>query len=57
MWTEVPSELSGTVDASYDPGPRAAAKVLDNPTVYLKVPEASEYGLRVDRRSETGESR
>jgi Ca2+-binding RTX toxin-like protein len=51
-WTEVPSELSGTVIASYDAGPRAAAMVLDNPTVYLKAPEASEYGLRVDRRSQ-----
>jgi Ca2+-binding RTX toxin-like protein len=51
-WTEVPTELSGAVDASYYPDPRSAM-VLDNPTAYLTVPETSEYGLRVDRRSET----
>lgn len=51
-WTEVPTELSGAVDASYNP-PSRGSKVLDNPTVNVKVPESSEFGLRVDRRSET----
>jgi Ca2+-binding RTX toxin-like protein len=50
-WTQVPSELSGAVDASYRPDSRSAM-VLDNPTAYLTVPETSEYGIRVDRRSE-----
>jgi Ca2+-binding RTX toxin-like protein len=51
-WTQVPSELSGAVNASYYPDARAS-KVLDNPTVNIQVPESSEFGLRVDRRSET----
>jgi hypothetical protein len=51
-WSEVPTQLSGLVDASYSPSSRAS-KVLDNPTVNLKVPETSEFGLRVDRRNET----
>lgn len=51
-WTEVPSELSGSVDASYLPEARSA-KYFDNPTVRLVVPDSSAFGLRVDQR--TGE--
>ena len=46
-WTEVPSELTGTVVADYRTGARVS-KVLDNTTVDLTAPEASEDGLRVD---------
>jgi hypothetical protein len=49
-WTEVPSELMGTVVADYPAGARVS-KVLDNPTVHLAAPENSKYGLRVDLRS------
>jgi Ca2+-binding RTX toxin-like protein len=49
-WTEVPSELMGTVVADYRAGARVS-KVLDNPTVHLAAPENSTYGLRVDLRS------
>ena len=49
-WTEVPSELMGTVVADYSASARVA-KVLDNPTVHLVAPENSKDALRVDLRS------
>jgi Ca2+-binding RTX toxin-like protein len=48
-WTETPSVLDGSVDASYYPDPRASARYLDNPTVYLKV-GGDATTLRVDLR-------
>jgi hypothetical protein len=51
-WTTVPTQLSGAVDASYYPQSRSAAKVLDNPTVAIEVPDESDDGLKVDLRAE-----
>lgn len=49
-WTEVPSELSGAVDASNRDAERAG-KYFDEPTVVVKVAESSTYGLRLNMRS------
>ena len=50
-WTEMPSELGGTVDGYFYGG--RAAKVLDNPTAYIKAPQGKDVTLKVDLRRDT----
>lgn len=49
-WTEVPSELSGSVDLLARPA-RIQARYGDVPTLGLAVPESSKFGIRIDSRS------
>lgn len=51
-WTEVPSELSGSVDLLARPA-LARSRYGDVPTMGLEVPESSEFGIRIDDRSDT----